>query len=445
VSGLTRGGRPAPPVRLVHLGLGNFFRAHQAWYTDRAGGDWGIAAFSGRRAELAEALNAQDGLYTLVTRAGDGDRFDVIGSLARAHPAAQHDAWLGCFRRPEVCGVTITVTEAGYLRCPDGGLDRDDDGVRADAETLRGDPGAPVHTAPGRLLAGLAARRGADAGPLALIPCDNLPENGAVAARVVSDMAELVEPGLRAWIEESVGVVTTMVDRITPRTTPEDIATVGGADRCPVVTEPFTEWVLTGAFPSGRPRWEEAGATFTDDIAPFEARKLWLLNGGHSLLAYAGSARGHATVAEAVADDTCRAWLEAWWAEASAHLSQPEAELAAYRAALLERFANPRMRHLLAQIAADGSQKLPIRILPVLRAERSAGRMPGGAVRVLAAWIRHLRDAGAPVADPRADALAALAAGPLAEAVRRILEDLDPALAADDELVAAVLEIARTR
>jgi fructuronate reductase len=436
---LSRGGDAAPPVRLVHLGLGTFFRAHQAWYTDRAGDDWGIAAFSGRGGTLAEALSAQDGLYTLVTRAVGGDRSDVISSVARAYPATRHDAWLASVASPDVRAVTITVTEAGYLRAADGGLDRERAEVKADVAALRGDPAALVRTVPARLLAGMAARRRADAGPLTLIPCDNLPGNGAVVQRVVADIAELVEPGLRDWLEASVSTVTTMVDRITPRTTPEDIAAVPG-DRCPVITEPFSEWVLSGRFAAGRPRWEDAGATFAADIAPFEERKLWLLNGGHSLLAYAGSARGHETVADSVADDTCRAWLEVWWAEASRHLTLPAEELAGYREALLERFANPRMRHRLAQIAADGSQKLPIRLLPVVRAERSAGRMPDGALRALAAWIGHLRGAGAPVADPRAAELVALAGGPLPDAVRRILEDLDPALAADDALVAGVLE-----
>jgi len=427
---MSRGGRAAPPVRLVHLGLGNFFRAHQAWYTDRAGDDWGIAAFSGRSAELADALRAQDGLYTLVTRAGDGDRLDVISSLARAHPAARHDAWLATVASPDVRAMTITITEAGYLRGAHAEL-------QADVDALRADRSARVRTAPARIVAGLEARRRADAGPLTLIPCDNLPENGAVVAQVVADLADLVEPRLRDWLETSVTTVTTMVDRITPRTTPGDLV---AGDRCTVVTEPFSEWVLSGRFAGGRPRWEDAGATFTDDIAPFEERKLWLLNGGHSLLAYAGSARGHETVADSMADKTCRAWLEAWWTEASRHLTLPAEDLARYRQALLERFANPRMRHRLAQIAADGSQKLPIRILPVLRAERSTGRMPEGAVRVLTAWICHLRGAGVPVADPRADELVALAAGPLPKAVPRILEDLDATLAADDELVAGVLE-----
>ncbi|HLZ38052.1 MAG TPA: mannitol dehydrogenase family protein [Mycobacteriales bacterium] len=438
-------GRAAAPVRLVHLGLGNFFRAHQAWYTDRApdAEEWGIGAFTGRSPRLADELTAQEGLYTLVTRAGDGDRFAVVGSLSRAHPAADHESWLGYFRSPDVRAVTVTVTEAGYLRGTGGGLDRNRPEVRADVEALRRDVTGVTRTAPARLLAGLAARRAADAGPLALVPCDNLPDNGAVVARVVGDVAETVDPGLRDWVESSVSYVTTMVDRITPRTTDDDVRTVAAAtglhDRSPVVTEPFSEWVLSGAFPGGRPRWEDAGAAITDDVAPFEQRKLWLLNGGHSLLAYAGSARGDVTVADAVADDTCRAWLQEWWTEASRHLSQPAADVSAYRDALLDRFANPRMHHRLDQIAADGSQKLPVRILPVLRMERADGRVPQGAAFVLAAWVCHLRGAGAPVTDARADNVVPLAASPLPQAVRRVLGALDPGLAADDDIVTAVV------
>ena len=436
--------RSAPPVRLVHLGLGNFFRAHQAWYTDRApdGAEWGIAAFTGRRPGLADALTPQDGLYTLVTRGAEGDRFDVVASLSRAHPATHHEAWLAYIASPDVRIVTLTVTEAGYFRAAHGGLDLNQPLVLADLERLKADPTALVQTAPARLVAGLWARHRADAGPITLLPCDNLPDNGAVVARVVGDLAELVDPSLLAWIEESVSTVTTVVDRITPRTTPQDMelvaAQTGADDRAPVVTEPFSEWVLSGAFLGGRPRWEDAGATFSDDVTPYEQRKLWLLNGGHSLLAYAGSALGHQSVSDAVADDRCRAWLEQWWSEAAAHLSLQTAEVTAYRAALIDRFANPHIRHRLDQIAADGSQKLPVRILPVLRLERSAGRLPEGAVRVLAAWLAHLRGAGAPVQDPKAGDLRASAAGPLPEAARRILDLLDPAVGGDAEVVGAV-------
>jgi fructuronate reductase len=289
----------------------------------------------------------------------------------------------------------------------------------------------------------LAARRSAGGGPIAVVPCDNLPENGAVASRVVTELAGLVDAGLVEWITGNVSFVTTMVDRITPETTPDDLRTVAGLtghpDAAPVITEPFTEWVLQGDFPAGRPRWEGAGARFVTDIVPHEQRKLWLLNGGHSLLAYAGSARGHETIAQAVADPVCREWLEQWWDEAAGHLPLPAAEIDAYRAALLERWANPRIQHRLAQIAADGSQKLPIRILPVLRRERAEKRMPAGAVRVLAAWVRHLRGAGAPVKDAAAGAFVAAAAGRVDRATRAVLTLLAPDLGTDEDLIAAVL------
>ncbi len=440
-------GRAAAPVRLVHLGLGNFFRAHQCWYTEHApdAADWGIAAFTGRgRSPRVNELNEQEGLYTLVSRAEDGDQFEVLDSLSRAHAAADNDAWLRYFEAPELSAVTITVTEAGYLRGADGGLDTGRPEVQADIKALRDDPTGVVRTAPARLVAGIAARRRAGAGPLALVPCDNTPGNGALAERVVRDLARLVDKDLATWLGNSVAVVTTMVDRITPRTAPEDVRTVlkatGFDDRCPVVSEPFHEWVLSGKFPAGRPRWQDAGATFTDDITPYEHRKLWLLNGAHSLLAYAGSIRGHATVAGAAADETCRSWLEEWWAVASPHPDQPAADVAAYRTALLERFGNARMHDWLDRIAADGSQKIPIRILPVLRAERAAGRVPAGATRVLAAWVCHLRGLGAPVSDVRANEVVPLAQGPLDKAVPRVLRWLDPALGADANVVAIIVD-----
>jgi fructuronate reductase len=439
-------GRPAPPVKLLHLGLGNFFRAHQCWYTDHApdAAEWGYAAFSGRGGgDLAHRLTAQDGLYTLVTRAASGDTFEVISSLATAHNAQEHRAWLDYFRSADLSVVTLTVTEAGYLRGPDGGLDAGRLEVQADLAALRDDPTALVHTTPARLVAGLAARRTADAGPLAVVPCDNVPGNGAMADRVVRDMARLLDPGLLDWLDTSLAVVTTTVDRITPRPAADETRHVydatGVDDSCPVATEPFHEWVLSGAFPAGRPAWQHAGAAFTDDVTPYEHRKLWLLNGGHSLLAYAGSLRGHATVADAVADDTCQDWLQQWWQTASRHLKQPEAELAVYRRALLDRFANPRMHHQLAQIGADGSQKLPIRILAVLSAERSEGRMPTGATLVLAAWICCLRGLGAPVSDVQAEIVVPLAAGRLRDAVPGVLSTLDPSLSDDTDLVGVVV------
>lgn len=449
MSGLTRSAPPAP-VRHVHLGLGNFFRAHQAWYTAHApdAGDWGIVAFTGRptaRSDgVAAALKAQDGLYTLVTRGSDGDDFELVPSLTAVHTIRDHDAWLTYLADPQVQVVTTTVTEAGYVRGGDGGLDGNCAEVRADVATLRADPTAAVRTAPATLVSGLAARRLAGGEPLTIVPCDNLPGNGAAVARVVGELAHLVDPGLADWIATTVGFATTMVDRITPQATEQDRADVRAAtginDRAVVVTEPFTEWVLSGRFGAGRPAWQEAGATFTSDVQPYEDRKLWLLNGAHSMLAYAGSIRGHVTVADTMRDETCLRWLEEWWDAAARHLTLPAADNDAYRTALGARFANPRMRHRLDQIAWDGAQKLPIRVLPTLRAERAAGRLPPGATRPLAAWICHLRGFGATVTDTRAAELVALAAGPLPDATRRVLAVLDPALVSDDVLVAAAID-----
>ncbi len=433
--GRERDGRPAGPVRIVHLGLGSFFRAHAAWYTDQApdAEAWGIAAFTGRSPAAAEALAAQDGLYTLLVRSADGARTEVVSSLSEVHAADDLDALRDLLARPEVAVVTLTVTEAGYRRGPGGGLDLEAAEVADDVAALRADPDhARVATVPGRLVAGLAARRAAEAGPIAVVPNDNLADNGAVVARVVGDLARAVDPELAAWVDDQVSWVSTMVDRITPRTTDDDRAEVRrltGIDDPEVVpTEPFTEWVLAGDFPGGRPAWDVAGARFVDDVRPFEQRKLWLLNGAHSLMAYAASALGHATVAEAVADPRVRAWVEEWWDAATPHLTLPGDETAAYRSALLARFADPAIRHRLAQIAGDGSQKMPVRAVPVVEAGLAAGRVDPGATRLVAAWVAHLRGHGAPVSDPRADELVALAGGPPPEAVERVLGwlGLDP-------------------
>jgi fructuronate reductase len=436
-------GRPAAPVRIAHLGPGNFFRAHQAWYTEHApdAADWGIAAFAGRRGAVARELAAQDGLYTLLVRAADGDRPEVVSAVSEV--SAELDDWRRCFARPELALVTSTVTEAGYRRAADGGLDRDDPEVAADVAALRDDgPDAAVVTAPGKLVLGLAVRRARGLPGVAVVPCDNVPDNGAMAERVVGELAAAVDPGLAAWITDNVSFVTTMVDRITPHTTDDDRAAVrasGVDDPVPVVTEPYVEWVLSGDFPQGRPRWEDVGARFVDDVVPWEHRKLWLLNGSHSLLAYAATLRGHDTVEQAISDPVVRGWVEQWWDDAARHLPLPAEEIAAYRAALLERYANPRIRHLLRQIAADGSQKVPIRILPTVRAELGQGRVPTGAARVLAAWVCHLRGQGAPVNDVAAEEFTALAAGELADAVRRVLGRLE---ADDDRLRAEVTALA---
>jgi fructuronate reductase len=441
---------PAPPVRIVHLGVGNFHRAHQAWYTAHAADAdrWGIAGFTGRRPDMAEALTPQDGLYTLITRHASGDAYELIGSLAAVHPATDHHRFLTYLAAPATAVITITVTEAGYLRNGQGRLDLDHPAVVADTAALRADPRSPVASLPGKLVAGLLARRAAGSNPITILSCDNLPENGEVTRAVVTDLASKVDPTLSTWIGQQVDFATSMVDRITPATTDQDRALVleatGRWDAEPVPTEPFSEWVVSGRFPAGRPRWEDAGAQLVDDVGPFEQRKLRLLNGSHSLLAYAGSIRGHDTIDEAIADSTCRAWVEQYWDEAGRHLDLPDDEVAAYRSALLERFSNPRVRHRLAQIAADGSTKLVIRILPTVRAERAAGRIPTGCATAIAAWVLHLRGRGAPVNDTAsAGAQAAASNGGLDVAVPAVLDLLADGLGSDDALQAAVIERAQ--
>lgn len=442
-------GRAAAPIRIVHLGAGNFFRAHQAWYTDHASdaSEWGIAAFTGRSATVAEQLAPQDGLYTLVVQAPEGDENEVISSLTAVHPAGDLPSWRKYFRSPQLAIVTSTVTEVGYRRSGSGGLDLDDIAVAADVEALRDDPArGQVTTAPAKFVAGLLARRAAlqEGGALTFVPCDNVPDNGEMVRRVVHDLAREVDPTLVEWIERHVTFVTTMVDRITPRATLENRealrAQTGILDPALVVTEPFTEWVLAGEFSAGRPAWDQAGALVVDDVRPFETRKLWLLNGSHSLMAYAATIRGHETVNDAIEDPQVRGWVEEWWDVAAAHLDLPADEIDAYRAALLARYGNPRIRHLLSQIASDGSQKLPIRIVPALRAERAAGRMPTGACRAVAGWVCHLRGLGAPVNDPLAGELTADVGGELPQAVDAVLTRLG--LDDDDAVRDEVLRLA---
>lgn len=412
---------------MVHLGLGNFFRAHQAYYTESAtdAAEWGYLAFTGR--SPVDDLRAQDGLYTLLVRGPEGDDPRVISALSDVAVSTDLPVWRDAFRLPDLALVTLTVTEAAYCRNADGGLDTTDEMVAADIAALTADGlDAIVATVPGKLVLGLLHRRDAGRTPITLVPCDNVPGNGAMVHRVVTDLAGEVDDPLRGWIDGNVGFVTTMVDRITPRTVAEDRADLllatGIDDPECVVTEPFTEWVLSGEFVAGHPDWAGAGARFVDDIEPWEHRKLWLLNGSHSLMAYAASIRGAETVAEAIADPVVRGWVEQWWDDAAGQLPLPAEEISDYRDALLQRYANPRIKHLLAQIAADGSQKLPIRVLPTLLGELRQDRIATGATRVIAAWVLHLRGLGAPVNDAGAGKLQEQVAGvELARAVNAVL------------------------
>ncbi|MDR0285044.1 MAG: mannitol dehydrogenase family protein [Propionibacteriaceae bacterium] len=435
-------GRDRAPVRIVHLGLGNFFRAHTCWYTEHCAdaADWGIAAFSGRTATHVDALRTQDEVYTLLIQ-GPEPTVETISALSAVHTAAESDAWRGYFASPEVSLVTSSITEGGYVRDAAGNLDLTR--VAADVAVLRADPAGPVTSAPGKFVAGLLARRAAGAGPITFLPCDNVVSSGAMVRTVVTQMAAAVDPGLVSWIEANVGFNSAMVDRITPQPTPADFRRVaeltGYDDPAAVVTEPFTEWVIEGTCRTPRPAWETADAQFVADIVPFEHRKLWLLNGSHSLLAYAGPLRGHATVQQAIADPIVAGWVEAWWDEAAAYLPLPETEIRAYRASLLARFQNPALQDVLSRIAADGSQKLPIRVVPTLRADLDHGRTPTAALRAIAAWVWHVRGRSTPVNDARQAEVVALGDGTLDDTVTNVLAFLD----LPGDLHGAVAELAR--
>ncbi|HEY0188143.1 MAG TPA: mannitol dehydrogenase family protein [Cellulomonas sp.] len=446
-------GRPAGPVRILHLGLGSFFRAHQAWYTDSApdAADWGIGAFTSTSPHPAHALALQDGLYTLVTRAAHGERLRVVSSISAVHAGDEHEAWLGYWADRAVAVATFTVPEAGYARTADGALDTARADVRADLAALRRDPRAPVDTVPARVVAGLRLRRSAGAGPITLLPCDDRPANGPALSRVLLETADLVDPGLAGWIATNVSVGSTVVDRIAADADRAAVlAATGLADAAPVRTEPFSEWVIAGEFPAGRPAWDEAGAQVVPDVLPFEQRRLWLLHGTYSLLAYAGGLLGHGTIAAAMSDARVRAWVQAWWDEVAVHLPLPADSLAAYRRALAERFADPDLRRPLAELAADGGRSLPEQVLPVLRAELAAGRVPRGACTTVAAWVLHRRGRGTPAAGSRAERAAggpaervtAPAGGSLAEAVHGVLARLGPDLDREP-LATAVLDRAR--
>ncbi len=416
---------PAPPVRIVHVGAGAFHRAHQAWYTSRAtdAREWGIAAFTGRGDDVANRLAPQGGVYSLVERGPVADRVTQIGSIVEVRPAGRLDRMCAVLAAPETAVVTLTITEAGYHLRADGTLDLDDAAVRADIEALRGREVAALRTPLARVLFGLEARRRASVGPVAIVPCDNLPDNGPRvrhALEVLADAAGMTDaPTLSSF-------VTTSVDRITPRTTASDVAAVGEAtgwrDDAPVVAEPFSDWTLCGEFPAGRPAWESAGAVFVDDIEPCVRRKLLMLNGGHLVLAFEGLLRGLATVAEAFADRECRRALESFWNESGRAVG---GDVDRYRASLAERFENPRIEHRLTQIAVDTVTKLCLRVLPVVRSERATGRPGEAAIDVVTAWAACVRDGLVPdagdldravdaltrQADPRDAGLLATAAG----------------------------------
>jgi fructuronate reductase len=382
---------------IVHLGLGAFHRAHQAVMTEavleRSGVlDWGITAASLRSPETRDALAPQDGLYTVAVREGEAQRLQVIGALRGLHVALEDpEALLAAMEDPRVRIVSLTVTEKGYCHDPAAGaLDEGHPDIRHDLA----EPHQP-RSAPGFLVEALRRRRAAGVPPFTVLCCDNLPANGATVRRIAARLGALRDPGLGAWIGEEVAFPSTMVDRIVPATTAEDRAGIAAAlgleDAWPVACEGFCQWVVEDVFPLGRPEWEAAGATFTTDVAPFEHMKLRMLNGAHSALAYLGYLAGHGTVAEAVADPVFAGYLRAFWAEVASFVPAPSSTSTAdYTERLLARFRNTALRHRTQQIAMDGSQKLPQRLLGTVQEALAEGRPFPCLALAVAGWMRYI-------------------------------------------------------
>ncbi|WP_448659001.1 mannitol dehydrogenase family protein [Sphingomonas sp. CJ99] len=410
-------------VGIVHLGIGAFHRAHQAVYADDAiaagGGDWRIQGVSLRSAGVRDQLVPQDGLFTLVVR--DGDRIEdrVIGSVAGVLVAPEDPAAvINAIAAPGTHIVSLTVTEKGYCHDPaTGALNRDHPDIVHDLAH----PDAP-RSAIGFIVAGLARRHVEGAGPLTCMSCDNLPHNGAVLRGAVTTLAAMRDPALADWIAATCTFPATMVDRIVPATTDADIAELalrtGVEDRAMVKAEPFSQWVIEDAFAAGRPPYERHGARLVGDVRPFEFAKLRMLNGAHSTLAYLGLGRGLTFVHESMADPATRATVEAQMAEAAATVGEvPGLDVAAYADALRARFANSALEHRLAQIAMDGSQKLPQRLVGTMADRHAAGATSPACAMGVAAWIAHL--SGPFLNDPLADRLrdAGTSAGPVAAAL----------------------------
>jgi len=440
---------------VVHLGIGAFHRAHQAVVFDAAleSGDlrWGITGASLRSAGVRDEMNPQDGLYTVITRDGSGDALKVIGAVREVLVAPENpEALVERLADPDVHIVTLTVTEKGYKLDPaTGALRTDDPDVTADCADLS----APK-TAPGFLVAALSARRDLGLPPFTAISCDNLPHNGRRLEQAVLAIARAHRPELADWIAAHGAFPETMVDRIVPATTPADIdsleTALGASDRAMVKAEPFLQWVIEDRFCGPRPAFEKLGVQITADVAPWEEAKLRLLNGAHSSIAYLGGLAGIDFVHEVVAIPAFTRFVEALWDEAEASLSPPPGlDVAAYRAALMERFANPALQHRTRQIAMDGSQKLPQRLLAPIAARRAKGLDVDALALGVAAWMRWQRgrdDSGAShvVDDPLAAVTAARLDGVTdAEAQVAGLLSIDaifpPALAADQTFRAVLI------
>jgi fructuronate reductase len=380
---------------ILHLGPGAFFRAHVAPFTDAAlaaaGGDWGIEVASLRTADVADHLNEQNGLYTMLIRDTTGTTAQVVGPILKAHVATRDPA--GLLERledPAIRIVSLTVTEKAYGFDPHGGgLDLNHADIAADLAN-RHTPRGVV----GYLVEGLARRREKGIAPFTPLSCDNLPSNGAVLKRLVLEFASRIDADLHDWIEENVPFPSTMVDRITPASTDATYADAGRLtgrwDLAAIETEPFTQWVIEDHFANGRPAWETAGVLMVEEVSAYEKMKLRMLNGAHSLLAYLGYIGGYEYIRDVMEDAGLAALARRQMNAAAATLDPvPGIDLDVYADELIARFANKAIAHRTYQIAMDGTQKLPQRLLEPATEALAHGSQAETYAIAVAAWMRY--------------------------------------------------------
>ena len=379
---------------IVHLGIGAFHRAHQAMFTDAAlsvTGDlsWGLVGAGVISTDMKNALMPQDGLYVLAEMGADSENVKVIGSIIEVLGGAD-DAGKLLDKMSDISTriVSITVTEKGYY------LDLATGKLQINAPAIAADLASPTtpRTILGLIVQALKARKAKGIPPFTVMSCDNLPNNGKLAKAAVLAFAREADADLATWIEANVCFPCTMVDRITPATTDADRAHVnsliGMEDAWPVVTEQFYQWVIEDQFTMGRPEWDKVGAIFSDEIECWENMKLRCLNGSHSTLSYLGQLTGRETVADAMGLPLITSLLDQLWLEISEVLHAPKGvNPADYIESLKLRFRNPALKHRTAQIACDGSQKLPQRLLAPLRDRIAKGLASPAIATAVAAWM----------------------------------------------------------
>ncbi len=400
---------------IVHIGVGAFFRAHAATYIDSLldkDPTWGVIGVSMRRPDTRDALAPQGFCYTVAIRGPKGTDYRVVGSLLDILDANTQGAQIiSTLCDPRIRIVSLTVTEKGYCHDPaTGRIDPRHPDIRHDLDH----PDAPV-SVPGLLVRALELRGEAGVPPFTVLSCDNLPENGRTTAEVVAGFAALRDPSLEALVRSHVHFPSTMVDRIVPATTDADRAQVaeetGQEDAWPVVTEPFTQWVIEDDFPSGRPDFGGVGAQMVEDVTDYELMKLRMLNGSHSTLAYLGYLAGRETISDTMETPALKQLVrDMMLGEIAPTLPAALGDMTGYADELLTRFENPALRHRTWQIAMDGSQKLPQRLLGTIRDRIAEGQSFERLSLGVAAWMRYVTgvdEAGQPidVRDPLADRL----------------------------------------